>query len=272
MKRSPRYRALVASAVLCLIAASSSAQTATTPRTAEGHPDLNGVWGAAPLAPVAKNGESVKYLLPIRGVNPDSKDVFLGLDRQAVTGRAAAPNKPEYRPELLAKVKELSDRQDILDPAFYCKPQGVPRMGPPSQIVQTPGQVVFLYAASNLFRVIPTDGRPHRADADASYLGDPVGRWEGDSLVVDVINFNDDTWLGSDGYFHSEAMHVSERLRRDGSTLTYSATVDDPAVLAKPWTTTPRTLKLSTSPSEALVESPPCVEHDAPHIVTLDHH
>src|SRR5712691_1788513 len=207
MKRSTRYRGLVASAALCLMVASSSAQTATTPpRTADGHPDLNGIWGAAPLAPVAKNGESVKYLLPIRGVNPDSKDVFLGLDRQAVTGRAAAPNKPEYRPELLAKVKELSDRQDILDPAFYCKPQGVPRMGPPSQIVQTPGQVVFLYAASNIFRVIPTDGRPHRADADASYLGDPVGRWEGGSLVVDVINFNDDAWLGSDGYCHSEAM------------------------------------------------------------------
>jgi hypothetical protein len=67
-------------------------------------------------------------------------------------------------------------------------------------------------------------------------------------------------------------MHIAERLQRDGATLTYTATVDDPAVLAKPWTTTPRTLKLSTSPSEALVESPPCVEHDAPHIVTLDHH
>jgi len=257
---------------LRLISVSAIAQTPSLPRTADGHPDLNGIWGAPAAPPAAKKGESVRYLLPIRGVSPDGNGVFLGLDRQAVEGRAAAPNKPEYKAEVLAKVKELSDKQGVLDPAFYCKPQGVPRMGPPSQIVQTPGQVVFLYAGSNLFRVIPTDGRAHRADADPSYLGDAIGRWDGDSLVVDVTNFNDDTWLGSDGYFHTEAMHVVERLRREGDTLTYSATVEDPAVLAKPWTTTPRTLKRSTNPSDALLESPPCVEHDAPHIVTLDHH
>jgi len=148
----------------------------------------------------------------------------------------------------------------------------VPRMGPPTQIVQTPGQVVFLYSASNLFRVIPTDGRPHRADADPSYMGDSIGRFEGDTLVVDVTNFNDDTWLASDGYFHTEKMHVVERLTRRGDVLTYTATVDDPDVLVKPWTSAPRALKLSTSMSDALLEAPPCVEHDAPHIVTLDHH
>jgi hypothetical protein len=252
-------------------AASTKSPQPSSPAQAA-HPDLNGIWGAAALAPAAKPGESVKYLLPIRGVSPDSKSIFLGLDRQAVTGRAAAQNKPEYKPELLAKVQELSEKQGILDPAFYCKPQGIPRMGPPNQIIQTPGQVVFLYVNSNTFRVIPTDGRPHRADVDASYLGDSVGRWEGDTLVVDVTNFNDDTWLGSDGYFHSEAMHVVERLRREGDALTYTATVDDPNVLAKPWTTTPRMLKLSTNPGDALIENPPCVEHDAPHIVTLDHH
>src|SRR5438876_2894719 len=149
-------------------------------------PDLNGIWGVAPLPAIVKPGESVRWLLPLKGVDPEGNDVFKGLDRIQVNNRAAAPNKPEYKPELLAKVKELSDKQGVLDPAFYCKPQGVPRMGAPSQIVQTPGQVVFLYGASNLFRVIPTDGRPHRADADPSYLGDAIGRWEGDSLVVDV--------------------------------------------------------------------------------------
>jgi len=169
-------------------------------------------------------------------------------------------------------VKEFSDKQGVLDPAFYCKPQGVPRMGAPTQIVQTPGQVVFLYGASNLFRVIPTDGRPHRADVDPSYMGDSIGRLEGDTLVVDVTNFNDDTWLGSDGYFHTEKMHVVERLTRKGDVLTYTATVEDPDVLAKPWTTNPRDLKLSANRADAIVEAPPCVEHDAPHIVTLDHH
>ena len=240
--------------------------------SAQSTPDFNGVWGLAPLPPAVKPGESVRWLLPLKGVDPEGTDVFKGLDRWQVDGRAAAPNKPQYRPELLAKVKELSDKQGVLDPAFYCKPQGVPRMGPPTQIVQTPGQIVFLYSASNLFRIIPTDGRPHRADADPSYMGDSIGHFEGDTLVVDVTNFNDDTWLGSDGYFHTEKMHVVERLTRKGDVITYSATVEDPLVLAKPWTLNSRDLKLATSKSDALLEAPPCVEHDAPHIVTLDHH
>jgi hypothetical protein len=255
-----------------LIAAIAAAACAGALTSAQTPVDLNGVWGVAPLPPAVKPGDSVRWLLPLRGVNPEGGDVFKGLDRVQVTARAAAPNKPEYKPELLEKVKYLSDRQDILDPAFYCKPQGVPRMGPPSQIVQTPGQVVFLYGASNLFRMIPTDGRPHRADADPSYMGDSIGRFDGNTLVVDVTNFNDDTWLGSDGYFHSEKMHVVERLTRNGDVLTYSATVDDPLVLAKSWELTTRNLKLSTNKADALLEGPPCVEHDAPHIVTLDHH
>lgn len=254
------------------VATAQSPLARPTPRTADGKVDLNGIWGATPLPPAVKPGESVRWLLPVRGVNPEKGDVFAGLDRQAVTGRAAATNKPEYKAEHLEKVKYLSDRQDILDPAFYCKPQGVPRIGPPSQIVQTPGQVVLLYGGSNLFRVIPTDGRPHRADADPSYMGDSIGKFEGDTLVVDVTNFNDDTWLGSDGYFHTENMHVVERFWRQGDVLNYSVTVEDPAVLAKPWTITPRILRLSTSAADALLEAPPCVEHDAPHIVTLDHH
>jgi hypothetical protein len=252
--------------------AAESPLTRPTPHTADGKVDLNGVWGAATLPPALKPGESVRWLLPLKGVNPEGNDVFLGLDRLQVNARAASTNKPDYKPEHLEKVKYLSDRQDILDPAFYCKPQGVPRMGPPSQIIQTPGQLVFLYGASNLFRVIPTDGRPHRADADPSYMGDSIGKFEGDTLIVDVANFNDDTWLASDGYFHTENMHVVERLWRQGDVLNYTVTVEDPAVLAKPWTFTPRILRLSTSRADALLEAPPCVEHDAPHIVTLDHH
>jgi hypothetical protein len=267
-------RILSATALTVVFAAAlmSAQAPASTPKTADGHVDLNGIWGVAPLPPAVKPGQSVRWLLPLKGVNPEGTDVFKGLDRWQVDTRAAAPNKPEYKPELLAKVKDFSDKQGVLDPAFYCKPQGVPRMGPPTQIVQTPGQVVFLYGASNLFRVIPTDGRPHRADVDPSYMGDSVGRFDGDTLVVDVTNFNDDTWLGSDGYFHTEKMHVVERLTRKGDVLTYTATVEDPDVLAKPWTTNPRDLKLSANRADAIVEAPPCVEHDAPHIVTLDHH
>lgn len=243
-----------------------------TPRTADGHVDLNGIWGAAALPPPVKPNESIKFLFPVPGVHPESKDVFHGFDNRQVDARAAAPNKPEYKAEHLERVKYLSDRQGVLDPAFHCRPPGVPRMGPPSQIVQTPGQVVFLYGASNLFRVIPTDGRPHRADADPSYMGDSVGRFDGNTLAVDVTNFIEDTWFGSDGYFHSDNLHVVERFTRTGDTLTYAVTVEDPSVLAKPWVITPRDLKLSTNPADALLEAPPCIEQDSSHIMTLDHH
>jgi hypothetical protein len=104
-------------------------------------------------------------------------------------------------------------------------------------------------------------------------MGDSIGRFEGaDTFVVEVTNFNDDTWLGSDGYFHSEKMRVIERFTRKGDVLTYQATVEDPEVLATPWVQNARPLKLSTNKADALLEAPPCVEHDAPHIVTLEHH
>jgi hypothetical protein len=239
--------------------------------TAQQVPDLSGIWvsgNSDPQRPPLKDGQSIRVLIPVRGVNPEG-DVFAGLDRQGVAGRAADPNKPPYKPELMAKIKDLEDRQSREDPAFYCKPAGVPRMGPPSQIIQMPGQVIFLYANTNTFRLIPTDGRPHRADVDSTYMGDSVGHWEGDTLVVDVRNLNDDTWLGPDGWFHTDAIRVTERLRREGDTLIYQAIVDDPNVFTKPWSMNARTLKLNNRPLE---EGPPCVEKDAEHLVTLQHH
>src|SRR5438874_13593836 len=109
-----------------LVAAIAAVACAGALISAQAPVDLNGVWGVAPLPPAVKPGDTVRWLLPLRGVNPEGNDVFKGLDRLQVNARAAAPNKPEYKPELLEKVKYLSDRQDILDPAFYCKPQGVP--------------------------------------------------------------------------------------------------------------------------------------------------
>jgi hypothetical protein len=239
-----------------------------TPRTADGHADLSGVWIAGNRGiRSATDNSSLKVVLPLQGVDQDKDNVFAALDRISVAERAKDPNKPQYKPELLAKVKDLEVRQSQEDPAFYCKPAGVPRMGPPAQIVQLPDKVVFLYA-TNLFRLIPINA-PHRTDIDTSYMGDSVARWDGDTLVVDVNNLNDDTWLGPDGYFHTEAMHVVERFTRVGDTLRYEVTVEDPNVLTRPWVMNPRTLRLGT---RSLEEGPPCVEKDAEHIVTLDHH
>ena len=255
------------------VACSTLAQEpAATPHAADGHVDLNGVWGAAALPPPVKPTDSIKFLFPVPGVNPESKDVFHGFDNRQVEARAAAPNKPEYKPEHLARVKDLSDRQGVLDPAFHCRPQGVPRMGPPSQIVQTPGQVLFLYGASNLFRVIPTDGRPHRADADPSYMGDSVGRFDANTLIVDVTNFVEDTWLGSDGYFHTENMHVIERFTRNGDTLTYAVTVEIPSVVGQAVGDHPAGPEAVDEPCRRAGRSAAVHRAGLSHIMTLDHH
>ena len=103
------------------------------------------------------------------------------------------------------------------------------------QIIQTPSQIIMLWEYMNQFRVIPLNAK-HNEDAEPSYLGDPVGRWEGDTLVVDVTNFNDKTWLIGAGTFHTEALHVTERYTRiDKDQIDYEAVMEDPNVLTKPW-------------------------------------
>ena len=266
---------LVAAIVVATFAVTLGAQQAAkaeppkpTPRTTDGHPDLSGVGvaGNRGIRPASESA-SIKVVLPLAGVDQDKDNVFAALDRISVAERAKDANKPPYKPELLAKVKDFEVRQSQEDPAFYCKPAGVPRMGPPAQIIQLPDKLVFLYA-TNLFRVVPINA-PHRTDIDTSYMGDSVAKWDGETLVVDVNGLNDDTWLGPDGYFHTDALHVVERFTRTGDTMRYDVTVEDPNVLSRPWTMNPRTLRVGNRPLE---EGPPCVEKDADHLVTLEHH
>ena len=118
-------------------------------------------------------------------------------------------------------------------------PPGVPRVTSvglfPMQIVQTPKTIVMMYEYLNTFRIIPI-GAKHPDDLEPSFMGDSAGHWDGDTLVVDVIGFNDRTWLIGAGAFHSEALHVVERYRRtDKDTIQYEATMEDPKVLTKPW-------------------------------------
>ena len=247
-----------------------------TPRIADGHPDLNGVWGGGFGGGddnFVQKGNTTIVVFQLEGADPiNGQGLFARLDQRGVERKANASNKPPYKPELAARLKETSELQARLDPAFYCKPEGVPRMGAPSQIVQTPGQIVLLYEGRNTFRVFPTDGRPHRGDVDPSWNGDSVGRWDGDTLVVDVNQFTDESWLGADGWFHSDKMHVVERFRREADVLTYSATVEDPVYFSGPWEIAPRRLRLQTDASAALMESPPCYEKSGPNMVTNDHH
>ena len=125
-----------------------------------------------------------------------------------------------------------------------CKPLGVPQsfVTPyPFQIVQTPKLILMIFEYPNALRFIPVDGRDHPVDPDPTWMGDSVGRWEGDTLVVDSVGFNDKTEVS--GYMHTEALHVVERFKRlDNGSLQYDVTVADPNVFAQPWVLPSRVL------------------------------
>lgn len=234
----------------------------------DGHPDLSGIWQYSVLVP----GGGVKRSQA--NGSADVKQIDLSGRMPAkvpVPGAQPSTQLPSYKPEFQAKVKNLFDNEAKLDNVFFCGRPGVPRLGPPREIIQQPNQMIFLYEdmSGDTYRIVPTDGRAHRADADPSYNGDSVGHWEGDTLVVDATNFVDDTWFGENGYFHTPTMHVIERFWRVGDELAYQVTVEDPNVLTQPWTQAPRLIKPSTEP---LLESPACVEDDSKRMLNLDHH
>jgi hypothetical protein len=126
------------------------------------------------------------------------------------------------------------------DPVYQCFPPGVPRIyfHPfPMEIIQTPGRVVMLFEYDHLIRQIYTDGRGHRDDLAPSWMGDSIGHWEGDTLVVETTNFNDKTWIDRRGVPHSEELRVLERIHRtDADHLKIDLTIEDPVAFPKPWT------------------------------------
>jgi hypothetical protein len=244
-----------------------------TPRLADGKLDLNGTWdhlgGIEFVRPQSLEGGSVCVV----GCPPAGAAGRTGGAGRAGGPSAAppAPNFPKYKPEFLAKVADLSKRQVEVDTALQCQPPGVPRIGPPVKIVQTAREVVFLYDDVNgsFFRIIPTDGRPHRKDLPASYLGDSIGRYEGGILIVESVNFNEETWLTDNGAFHTTDLKVIERLRRVGDTIVYEAVAHDPAVLVEPWQERTQTLWLTDREIE---ESPRCEDRDLDLIQDGSHH
>jgi len=231
------------------------------------HPDLSGVWSyAIDRAPAALKKE-VNGQVTIQKIDQSARHG----DASAIKGVQPSTPRPAYRPEFLAKVKDLSDHESRTDPVFYCGKPGVPRIGPPRKIVQLATETIFFYEdiSGDPYRIIPTDGRPHRKDPNPSAYGDSIGKWDGDVFVVDVNGFGDDTWFGEDGYFHTDAMHVVERIWKDGNNLVWQATVEEPNVLAKPWVMPARSL---TPSKDSLEESPKCTEADAHLLVNDDHH
>ena len=141
-----------------------------------------------------------------------------------------------------------------------CVPLGVPQtyVTPyPFQIVQKQNFLVMLFEYPNTFRFIPLDGRPHSPDPDPTWMGESVGHWDGDTLVVDTIGFNDKTEVS--GYMHTDALHVVERFQRVPNGLSYNVTVEDPNVFRTPWVFPARVLP--ARPDEERVDEFVCENH-----------
>jgi hypothetical protein len=245
-------------------------QNVPTPRTPDGHPDLSGAWGGAGGGG-ARDGSPFDEKGNLRLAGRYRKGNPVNGERDSGISQRFGPNFPLYKPQYWDKVDFMDVNGNVQDSNFHCMPAGVPRMGPPVRILQTARDVVFLYREKNQYRIIPIDGRPHDPvnSMDQTYLGDSVGHWEGDTLVVDVVGFNSETWLGWPGYFHTNKLRVNERLTRQGNTLLYQATADDPDVLLKPWAMNPRTLQLNTNPTTQ-IEDPPCIESDSANLTTKE--
>lgn len=244
-----------------------------TPKGLNGHPDMSGYWAPA-------NGGNEGVFGPQRSLDLTGKQpvTFITEDDE-INGDAVAPKarwankslRPTYKPEFVKKQEEQFFRADYLDPSFRCQPEGVPRIGAPTQILVSSNEVVLLYQHRNVYRVIPTDGRGHDKNADAMAMGDSIGRWEGDTFVVDVVNFSPDTWIDHDGSWHDDNLHVIETFTRKGNTLTYAVKMEDPTLFAEPFTPKPITLILG-APGKHADEDYPCVEQDQPHFVGTERH
>jgi len=222
-------------ALLALCAVSTSvfplaAQTSAYKpvRTADGKPDLNGIWEALSSAnwdiqPHASSAGPVSSLAADFAVPPG-----IGI----VEG-----NEIPYLPAALEQKKKNFANRFVDDPEIKCFLPGVPRaeyMPYPFQIVQSPKTVMFTYEYDSAVRVVNI-GPPTPAPVD-SWMGWSAGKWEGDTLVIDVTGQNGKTWFDRAGDFHSSSLHVVERFTpRSADTLMYEATIEDPKVFSRPW-------------------------------------
>lgn len=193
------------------------------PRTPDGKPDVQGFWQTLNLA-----------------ANHDLEPHTGSFGVPAGLGVVVDPpdGKIPYQASALAKKQENFRNRATADPVAKCHMPGVPRltyMHYPMQFLQTPKYVIIASEYIHNYRTIYLDGSKHLDGVDF-YNGDSRGHWEGDTLVVDVNGFNDQTWFDGAGNYHSEALHVVERYTRTGpDTISYEATIEDPKVFTRPW-------------------------------------
>jgi hypothetical protein len=231
-------------AVLWLATPPLASQSAAyrPPRTPDGRPDLNGLWQALNEANYDIQAHMARPALAVRagpyGPVPAAPVLALGAVGSVPPGLGVVEgDEIPYQPSALAKKKENQENWLTADPEIKCYLPGVPRatyMPYPFQILQSSKAVFFAYEYAGAVRnIYLTDPGPAPIDF---WMGQSVGRWEGDTLVVDVTGFNDQTWFDRAGNFHSEALHVVERYTRTSpDVIAYEATIEDPKVFTRPW-------------------------------------
>lgn len=272
---------------ICLAgqSATAEAKSSNIPRTADGTPDMQGYWTKGP----GIGGYSIEATF-------QANNALLGTITAANPFREAPPppgpggggksaivDPPDgripYQPWAAAKRKEIAEkhatdpRGDTLDPQVRCALDGVPRINyqaeNPFQILQLPGYVVMLYEWTHAYRVIPTDGRPRLQEDVKLWMGESRGRWEDNTLVVDVTNNNDMNFFDSVGTFHSDALHVIERWTLvDADTINYEVTLDDPKVFTRPWKMVQRINRIKDKAFELVEHACYEGERDFDHILT----
>ncbi len=210
---------IISGTAIAIMALANPAAGQALPRTADGKPDVSGIWQAVNTA---------NWNVLAHGAE---KDVPAGL---GVVEGDAIP----YQPWAAAKQKENFANRATADPESKCFLPGVPRityMPYPFQIFQTPKHIAIVYEYVHAVRQIFMD-TPHLEGSVEWWMGDSRGHWEGDTLVVDIVDFTDQTWFDRTGNFHSAALHVVERYTPiSANNIRYEVTIEDPKVFTRPW-------------------------------------
>jgi hypothetical protein len=252
--------------------------SAPTPRTAQGRPDLSGVWNRAVPAPNAGAAGVRAFYLYDGGVPSQENEVgsawavrdadfyWLEIDQEIIV-KSNRENLPLYKPEYWEQVRSNEEYgyERAVDPGFGCQEVGIIKRGFPAEIIQMPHKVLLRYGGHrSAIREVATDGRPLRSEDQYEGLhilgGSTVGRWEGDTLVVETVDFPADlVWYSTRGWPVSPETKITERFTRQGDVLRLETTVDDPAFM-RPWVLPP--MERQVTAGAILPPAPTCVELD----------
>jgi hypothetical protein len=222
--------------------------SAPAPRAPDGKPDLSGIWVSVKPEPRI----------------PSPSPAFLNIENFLTTGSTIS-----MLPSAEALYRERRRVESAGRPSERCLPHGIPDAmlipDQPFKIVQMPGLTLILYEEFARFRQIFSDGRPFPDDLNPAWLGSSIGRWNGDTFVVETKGFNDMSWLDDNGHPHTDALRTTERFHRiDVGRMELLVTFDDPRAYANPWTIR---INLRSTPDSDLIEDVCDNEKDNAHTV-----